>query len=244
VGAAQALLERFQHSPAGGQPVARRRRHGEWPRDRRSLLANCYGKEAVCVLNEIAAHAAGAVHYDPRVDTIFEIGGQDAKYSRLADGRVVDCAMNEACSAGTGSFIAEQGRKFAGIHDVGQLGQEALAAREGVSLGQHCSVFMAEIIDNAVAAGVDQRTIIAGLYDSIVQNYLHRVKGNRTVGKVIFCQGMPFSSDALAAAVARQTGSDVIIPPSPGTVGALGIALLAHRELPLAGRSALDLPRF
>ncbi len=244
VGAAQALLERFQHSPAGGQPVLAVGVTGSGREIVGSLLVNCYGKEAVCVLNEIAAHAAGAVHYDPRVDTIFEIGGQDAKYSRLADGRVVDCAMNEACSAGTGSFITEQGRKFAGIHDVRQLGQEALAAREGVSLGQHCSVFMAEIIDNAVAAGVDQRTIIAGLYDSIVQNYLHRVKGNRTVGRVIFCQGMPFSSDALAAAVARQTGSDVIIPPSPGTVGALGIALLAHRELPLAGLRPLDLPRF
>ena len=101
--------------------------------------------------------------------------------------------MNEACSAGTGSFIEEQGRKFAGIRDVVQLGEEALAAREGVSLGQHCSVFMAEIIDEAVAAGVEQRTIIAGLYDSIIQNYLNRVKGNRSVGKVIFCQGMPFS---------------------------------------------------
>jgi predicted CoA-substrate-specific enzyme activase len=244
VAAAQALLERFQHSRAGEAPVLAVGVTGSGREIVGSLLANCYGKEAVCVLNEIAAHAAGAVHYDPRVDTIFEIGGQDAKYSRLADGRVVDCAMNEACSAGTGSFIAEQGRKFAGIRDVVQLGQEALAACEGVSLGQHCSVFMAEIIDNAVAAGVDQRTIIAGLYDSIVQNYLHRVKGNRTVGKVIFCQGMPFSSDALAAAVARQTGSDVIIPPSPGTVGALGIALLAQRELPLAGLRALDLPRF
>jgi hypothetical protein len=67
---------------------------------------------SVFVLNEIAAHAAGALRYDPRVDTIFEIGGQDAKYIRLAGGRVVDCAMNEACSAGTGSFIEEQGRKF------------------------------------------------------------------------------------------------------------------------------------
>jgi activator of 2-hydroxyglutaryl-CoA dehydratase/predicted nucleotide-binding protein (sugar kinase/HSP70/actin superfamily) len=244
VGAAQALLERFQHGSAGGQPVLAVGVTGSGREIVGSLFANCYGKEAVCVLNEIAAHAAGAVHYDPRVDTIFEIGGQDAKYSRLVDGRVVDCAMNEACSAGTGSFIAEQGRKFAGIRDVVQLGEEALAACEGVSLGQHCSVFMAEIIDSAVAAGVEQRTIIAGLFDSIVQNYLHRVKGNRTVGKVIFCQGMPFSSDALAAAVARQTGSDVIIPPSPGTVGALGIALLAQHELPLAGLRALDLPRF
>ena len=77
-----------------------------------SLLSSCFGPERVFVLNEIAAHAEGALHYDARVDTIFEIGGQDAKYIRLADGRVVDAAMNEACSAGTGSFIEEQGKKF------------------------------------------------------------------------------------------------------------------------------------
>ena len=244
VGAAQALMGQFLGGPIGGLPVRAVGVTGSGREIVGSLLATCYGKEAVYVLNEIAAHAAGAVHFDPRVDTIFEIGGQDAKYSRLAVGRVIDCAMNEACSAGTGSFIEEQGRKFAGIRDVVHLGQEALAAPEGVSLGQHCSVFMAEIIDEAVASGVEQRAIIAGLYDSIVQNYLNRVKGNRTVGKVIFCQGMPFSSDALAAAVARQTNSDVIIPANPGTVGAFGIALLTHREMPLDPRAPLELPRF
>jgi len=73
---------------------------------------------------------------------------------------------------------------------------------------------------------------------------LNRVKGNRSVGKVIFCQGMPFSADALAAAVARQTGSEVIVPPNPGTVGALGIALLATRELNAKSLPPLDLARF
>ena len=230
VGAAQALLRQFVAGPAGHCPLLALGVTGSGREIVGSLMTTCYGKEAVFVLNEIAAHAEGALHYDDRVDTIFEIGGQDAKYIRLAEGRVVDCAMNEACSAGTGSFIEEQGRKFSGIRDVVQLGQEALAASEGVSLGQHCSVFMAEIIDEAVAAGVEQSAIIAGLYDSIVQNYLHRVKGSRSVGKVIFCQGMPFSSDALAAAVAHQTGSEVVIPPNPGTVGALGIALLTLRS--------------
>ncbi len=207
-------------------------------------MTTCYGGEAVFVLNEIAAHAEGARHYDPRVDTIFEIGGQDAKYIRLADGRVVDCAMNEACSAGTGSFIEEQGGKFPGIQGVEQLGAEAMLAPQCVSLGQHCSVFMAEVIGEAVAAGCDQREIIAGLYDSIIQNYLHRVKGNRSVGSVIFCQGMPFASDALAAAVARQTGSEIIIPPNPGTVGALGIALLASKETKWQANAIFDPQRF
>ncbi len=239
VGAAQDLLRRFSASPAAKYPVVAFGATGSGREIAGSLLAACYGRDAVFVVNEIVAHAAGALHFDARVDTIFEIGGQDAKYIRLAEGRIVDCAMNEACSAGTGSFIEEQGRKFAGIQDIQQLGQIALSSSCGVSLGQHCSVFMAEVIDEAVAAGVEQPAIISGLYDSIVKNYLNRVKGNRSVGKVIFCQGMPFSSNALAAAVARQTGSEVIVPPNPGGVGALGIALLAvARTGPLSNCAA------
>ena len=231
VGAAQDLLRKFSEGPAGACPVIAFGATGSGREVAGSLLTSCYGKERVFIVNEIVAHATGALRYDERVDTIFEIGGQDAKYIRLAEGRIIDCAMNEACSAGTGSFIEEQGRKFSGIEDVRQLGAAALAADAGVSLGQHCSVFMAEVIDEAVATGIQTPAIISGLYDSIIKNYLNRVKGNRPVGKVIFCQGMPFSADALASAVARQTGSEVIVPPNPGTVGALGIALLAAREL-------------
>ena len=244
VGAAQELLRRFTSSAPARFPVVAFGATGSGREVAGSLLTSCYGKDAVFIVNEIVAHATGALHYDGRVDTIFEIGGQDAKYIRLADGRIIDCAMNEACSAGTGSFIEEQGRKFAGMEDVRQLGQAALAARSGVSLGQHCSVFMAEVIDEGVAAGVEPAALISGLYDSIIKNYLNRVKGNRSVGNVIFCQGMPFSADALAAAVARQTGSEVIVPPNPGTVGALGIALLAGRELEVARLMPLDLGRF
>ncbi len=244
VGAAQALAREFLRGPAGARPVVSLAATGSGREIVGSLLSVCFGAEAVYVLNEIAAHAAGALHYDPRVDTIFEIGGQDAKYIRLSAGRVVDSAMNEACSAGTGSFIEEQGRRFEGITHVSQMGEEALSASCGVSLGQHCSVFMAEIIDGAVAAGVDRKSILAGIHDSIVQNYLNRVKGARSVGQVIFCQGMPFASDALAAAVARQTGASVIVPPNPGTVGALGIALLALQEVATEGRSPIDVSRF
>jgi len=244
VGAAQALLRDFAAGAAARHPVTGFGATGSGREIVGSLLTSCYGREAVFVVNEIVAHATGALHYDPRVDTIFEIGGQDAKYTRLAEGRIIDCAMNEACSAGTGSFIAEQGCRFAGMEDVQQLGQAALAAPAGVSLGQHCSVFMAEVIDEAVAAGVEQPSIISGLYDSIIKNYLNRVKGNRSVGKVIFCQGMPFSSGALAAAVARQTGSEVVVPPNPGLVGALGIALLAAAALGSNGTVAQDLSKF
>jgi len=244
VGAAQDLLRQFLLEHGNEDQVVGFGVTGSGREIVGSLLNSCYGRESLLVLNEIAAHAEGALHWDRRVDTIFEIGGQDAKYIRLEDGRIIDSAMNEACSAGTGSFIEEQGQRFDGFENVAQLGSEALAAKNGVSLGQHCSVFMADIIDEAVAEGVEHKSIVAGLYDSIIQNYLHRVKGNRSVGKVIFCQGMPFSADALAAAVARQTGNEVIIPPNPGTVGALGIALLAMRGICRSGASSLDPARF
>jgi activator of 2-hydroxyglutaryl-CoA dehydratase/predicted nucleotide-binding protein (sugar kinase/HSP70/actin superfamily) len=242
--AAQALMQRFADSALAARPVVAVGATGSGREIVGSLMTTCYGAHSVFVLNEIAAHAEGALHYDGRVDTIFEIGGQDAKYIRLAGGRVIDAAMNEACSAGTGSFIEEQGKKFAGIENVVQLAGEALEAGHGVFLGQHCSVFMAEIIDEAVASHVPQRSIIAGIYDSIIQNYLNRVKGSRSVGDVVFCQGMPFASDALAAAVVRQTGAEVVVPPNPGTVGALGISLLALKELDLSAAAPLDVRRF
>ncbi len=244
VGAAQTLMSMFLEGPAGGCKVRALGATGSGREIVGSLMATCYGPDAVFVLNEIAAHARGAHHYDARVDTIFEIGGQDAKYIRLAGGRVIDAAMNEACSAGTGSFIEEQGRRFDGVEDVARLGQIALDSDGSAALGQHCSIFMAEVIDEAVAAEVPRDRIVAGLYESVIQNYLNRVKGSRSVGEVIFCQGMPFASDALAAAVARQTGSEVIVPPNPGTVGALGIALLASDAIDTERQGALDPRRF
>jgi predicted CoA-substrate-specific enzyme activase len=244
VNASRALMQRFVDSQFGNFPVLSVGATGSGREIVGSLMTNCYGGEHVYILNEIAAHAEGAVHYDPRVDTIFEIGGQDAKYIRLSKGKVIDAAMNEACSAGTGSFIEEQGKKFSNIQDVVHLGEEGLKSEYGVSLGQHCSVFMAEIIDEAVAAGIENPAIIAGIYDSIIQNYLNRVKGNRSVGDVIFCQGMPFSSDALATAVAKETGGEVIIPPNPGTTGALGISLLTRKAVDYNNLSAIDPQRF
>jgi len=243
VGAAQALVKEFLDGPAGSCPVVCLGVTGSGREIVGSLVSSLFGGERVFILNEIAAHAAGACRYDERVDTIFEIGGQDAKYIRLDRGKVIDCAMNEACSAGTGSFIEEQGGKFEGVGGVTGMSAEAIAAPSGVSLGQHCSVFMAEVIDEAVAAGVARGSILAGLYDSVIRNYLNRVKGNRPVGRVVFCQGMPFTSDALAAAVGRQTGSKVIVPPSPGTVGAFGIALLALRDIPAGERRPMELER-
>ncbi len=238
VAAARTLTSRFLEETNQRHPVAGIGATGSGREIVGSLMASCFGCEPIFVLNEIAAHAEGALYFDSEVDTIIEIGGQDAKYIRLDGGRICDAAMNEACSAGTGSFIEEQGAKFEGVSSVTKMGEMALEADSSVSLGQHCSVFMAEVIDEAVSSGVSREPLLAGIYDSIIQNYLNRVKGNRSLGKRVFCQGMPFMSDALAAAVARQTGRRVVIPPIPGAIGALGIALLAAKEVAREAKDA------
>ncbi len=206
-----------------------------------SLLRTLFGDENVYIVNEIIAHASGALYYDKSVDTIIEIGGQDSKFIRLSDGIITDFALNEACSAGTGSFLEELCERFAGFNDFHNLSSTALNSSGGVSLGQHCSVFISDVIEKAVASGCGTGAIAVGLFDSIIANYMNRVKKNRPVGKRIFCQGMPFAMDALACAAARYTGREVTIPASPGTVGALGASLLAKKKLTLNKTISLDI---
>jgi predicted CoA-substrate-specific enzyme activase len=210
----------------------------------RASLSEEY-QQQIFVLNEIAAHAQGAVYYDSEVDTVVDIGGQDAKFTRLEMGRVVDSCMNTVCSAGTGSFIAEQ-LQFLGIGDVKEFGRMALESPRLVDLGQHCAVFIAEQIDEAKRKGAKLEEIIAGLYYSIVLNYNNRVKGLRDYGQKIFLQGKPAENLALSCALAKVSGQPIIVPPSPGSVGALGIALLAKKEMAekIGELSSLNLEKF
>ncbi len=187
-------------------------------------------RDNIFVLNEIAAHAAGAHFYDNSVDTVVDIGGQDAKYVRLDSGRVIDSCMNTVCSAGTGSFLAEQ-LSCLGIENVEKFGEMALQAPRAVDLGQHCAVFISEQIDEVKRKGAAIDEIVAGLYYSIVLNYDNRVKGGREYGKKIFLQGKPATNIALAAALSAVTEREITVPPSPGTPGALGIAVLTAKEL-------------
>ena len=116
-------------------------------------------------------------------------------------------AMNEACSAGTGSFIEEQGqqvRRHAATSRSSARGARAPRAASRSASTARCSWPRSSTRRWPPASSSAPSS--PGIYDSIIQNYLNRVKGSRSVGQVIFCQGMPFAADALAAAVARQTG--------------------------------------
>ncbi|MEI8095695.1 MAG: acyl-CoA dehydratase activase [Spirochaetales bacterium] len=176
------------------------------------------------IINEIIAHARAAAHFDPEVDTIFEIGGQDAKYTLLTNGVASDYAMNEACSAGTGSFLEESAYESMGVkmEDIAPI---ALAATNPPNFSDQCAAFISSDINMAFQEGISRENIIAGLVYSICINYVNRVKGFRQVGKKIFMQGGVCYNKAVPIAMAALTGKSIIVPPHPGLMGAYGVAL-------------------
>ena len=200
----------------------------------RDLIGAYLGTEHV--YNEISAQAAGATHFDPDVDTIFEIGGQDSKYIYLRNGVPIDYAMNNACSAGTGSFLEESAQGDLGIV-VSDIADLALAAPAPVQFKAMCAAFINSDIRLAQQEGHTRDNIVAGLVYAIAANYLNRVKGARCVGRKVFLQGGVALNRAVGHAFAHSVGRQIVIPRSPELLGALGVALLAlQRSGP--GRSA------
>jgi len=194
------------------------------------------------VVNEIVAHATAAVFFDPEVETIFEIGGQDAKYTFITNRVASDYAMNEACSAGTGSFLEESCRESLGI-DTLDIEAIALCSASAPNFSDQCSAFIGSDIKTAVQEGILKEDIVAGLVYSVCQNYLNRVKGARPVGKKIFMQGGVCYNRAVPAAMAALCGREIIVPPEPGLMGAFGVALemLRKIEAGLVEKSSFDL---
>lgn len=184
------------------------------------------------VINEIIAHARAAAHFDPEVDTIFEIGGQDAKYTYLTGGVASDYAMNEACSAGTGSFLEESALESLNIR-VEEIGDLAMEGDAPPNFSDQCAAFIGSDIKTAIQSGISRENIAAGLVYSICMNYLNRVKGNRPVGRKVFMQGGVCYNRAVPVAMAALTGRDIVVPPEPGLMGAYGVALetMTQQEL-------------
>ncbi|MGM0500737.1 MAG: acyl-CoA dehydratase activase, partial [Bacillota bacterium] len=183
--------------------------------------------------NEIMAHAKAAVFFDSEVETIFEIGGQDAKYTYLVNEVPTDYAMNEACSAGTGSFLEEAAEESFNI-EVEDIEEIALKGRKPPNFNDQCSAFISSDIKSAVQEGLDVEDICAGLVYSICLNYTNRVKGNRAVGDKVFMQGGVCYNKAVPIAMAALTEKEIIVPPEPGLMGAYGEALLVKQNLNLA----------
>ena len=199
----------------------------------RELIAELIGADTV--KDEITAHKTGAVILDKTllglgVDTIFEIGGQDAKFIGLQDGIVVDFAMNEACAAGTGSFLEERAREL-GIRIEGEFAALAMSTEAPIQLGERCTVFMERDVNNRLRDGAVLRDVVAGLAYSVATNYINRVVRGRKIGDVVFFQGGTAYNDAVAAAMSAIIGKRVIVPPFNGVIGALGVAHLANEKM-------------
>ena len=185
------------------------------------------------VQNEIVAHATAAAVLDPdggRSLSIVEIGGQDAKFINVENGRVVDADMNRVCSAGTGSFLEEQAVAH-GIDDIAEFGRLAARSDGPPDLGQTCTVFVADVAAEALGDGFTRADIFAGLQYSVVRNYRSRVMGQRRLLGRVFFQGKPATDPALARTLAAVLEREVIVPADPGAMGAVGIALLTARTM-------------
>ncbi len=181
------------------------------------------------VKNEITTHARGAVAMDPTVDTIFEIGGQDAKYISLENGAVVDFAMNKVCAAGTGSFLEEQAEQL-GLKIEEEFARTALSSPRPVKLGDRCTVFMESEVSYHQQHGIPTEDLVGGLCYSIVYNYLNRVVEDRKVGENIFFQGGVAFNRGVKAAFEQITGKKITVPPQQDVLGAVGAAIIAMEQ--------------
>jgi len=185
--------------------------------------------KADLIIDEITAHARAAVHWDPEVDTVFEIGGQDSKYIWIDRGNPLDFDMNKVCAAGTGSFLHELANKLH-INIVKEFQEVALAARNPVNLAERCTVFMESDLMAYAQMGARLEDLIAGLCYAIVSNYLNRVVGKRRIGKRIMFLGGPSLNKGIVAAFENVLQQEILIPAHREVLGAHGAALLVMEK--------------
>ncbi|MBN2659338.1 MAG: hypothetical protein JXR86_19945 [Spirochaetales bacterium] len=175
------------------------------------------------VVNEITAHARGALFLDPDVDTIIEIGGQDSKFTQLENGEVVNAAMNYVCAAGTGSFIEEQAVRL-GI-TLDEIPDLAMG-RKAPYTSDRCTVYMERDLNLFQVEGFDKAEIITAVLHSVRDNYLSKVVGKLPLGNRIFFQGATARNKALVAAFEQHIGKPVSVSPYCHLTGALGTAVM------------------
>ncbi|MCI8539611.1 MAG: 2-hydroxyglutaryl-CoA dehydratase [Oscillospiraceae bacterium] len=189
-------------------------------------------------LVETVAHYNAAAHFNPGVDFIIDIGGQDMKCFKIRNGAVDSIMLNEACSSGCGSFIETFARALG--HDIADFSKLGLFAPHPVNLGSRCTVFMNSSVKQAQKEGAPVNAISAGLSISIVKNAIYKViraASASDLGKEIVVQGGTFLNDAVLRSFELELGRNVTRPTIAGLMGAFGAALAA-RDLHL-DKSAL-----
>ena len=180
---------------------------------------------------ETIAHYKAAKYFNPDVDFVIDIGGQDMKSFKINNGVIESIMLNEACSSGCGSFIETFAKSLnMEIEDFSQRGLKAVAP---VDLGTRCTVFMNSKIKQVQKEGVSIEDLSAGLSISVVKNALYkviRVKNPDDLGKNIVVQGGTFYNDSVLRAFELLLGREVVRPAISGLMGAFGSALIAHER--------------
>ncbi|NLO47582.1 MAG: 2-hydroxyglutaryl-CoA dehydratase [Clostridiales bacterium] len=194
-----------------------------------------YGEELIrsafhidCGLVETIAHLKAAQRFDPKVDFIIDIGGQDMKCFKIRNGAVDSIMLNEACSSGCGSFI-ESFAKALG-YEISEFAELGIMDKHPVNLGSRCTVFMNSSVKQAQKEGASVEDISAGLSVSIVKNAIYKViraSSPDDLGKNIVVQGGTFLNDAVLRCFEIEIGRNVTRPAIAGLMGAYGAALFA-----------------
>jgi predicted CoA-substrate-specific enzyme activase len=192
----------------------------------RYLIGDFIGADVV--VNEITAQAKAAVHIEPDVDTVFEIGGQDSKYISIDNGAIVDFEMNKVCAAGTGSFLEEQAERLK--MKIEEFGDIALEAPTPCDLGERCTVFMETNLVSYQGKGASKQDLVAGLCYSIAKNYLSQVVGRKRIGKNILFQGAVAFNKGVVSAFENLLNTPITVPPNHHVTGAIGAAMAAMEK--------------
>ncbi len=180
---------------------------------------------------ETVAHCTAAKFFDPQVDCVLDIGGQDMKCIKLKNGIVDSIMLNEACSSGCGSFIENFANSLG--YTAEGFAHEALKAEHPVDLGTRCTVFMNSNVKQAQKEGVSVSDISAGLAYSVIKNAIYKViklLDAKELGSHIVVQGGTFHNQAVLRAFEMITQAEVICPDISGIMGAFGAALLARER--------------
>ena len=180
---------------------------------------------------ETIAHYNAAAFFDPNVDCILDIGGQDMKCIRIKNKAVDSVQLNEACSSGCGSFIETFAKSL--NYSVQDFAKEALFAKHPIDLGTRCTVFMNSKVKQAQKEGAGVDDISSGLAYSVIKNALFKVikvSDAKELGKNIVVQGGTFYNDAVLRAFEKIAGAEVIRPDIAGIMGAFGAALIARNR--------------
>ena len=180
---------------------------------------------------ETIAHYYAAAFFDPEVDCILDIGGQDMKCIQINNGVVDNVMLNEACSSGCGSFIETFAKSL--NHSVEEFAKVALMAKHPIDLGSRCTVFMNSKVKQAQKEGASVGDISAGLAYSVIKNALYKViklTNPEDLGKHIVVQGGTFYNDAVLRSFERISGCHAVRPDIAGIMGAFGSALIARER--------------